>query len=461
MQHPPSASAVTAPNPASRAGARRLAMLEAPVLPTMLRLAAPMVAVLVAQTFVSVAETWYVSFLGTDALAGVALVFPVLLLMTTMSNGGIGGGVASAIARATGASRTAEADALLWHALVLAVAFGALFTAAALLFGPTMYRALGGNGPALAAALTYSTFVFAGAVPIWMTNLMTSALRGVGNVRVSALVVLAGAAVLVPASPLLIFGWGPVSGLGVAGAGTAVALYYVGATLVLLRYLAQGRGGLMLRAGPLQWRLFRAILGVGLLSAFGTLQASLTIVLVTGAVGLFGINALAGYGVASRLDTVLIPLMFGLGTAVVTMVGVNAGAGQHARARRIALTGALLAAGVTEAVGLVVAYAPGLWMRLFMRDPAVLAIGATYLRHVAPAYGAVGFGLLLYFAAQGFGRVVVPVLGGAARLLIAAGLGWVAVAWFGAGLEALFILVALSSLAFDAINMAVLRRRSA
>ena len=459
MQHPPLATTRIARNPSSTAGARRLAMLKGPVLPTMLRLAAPMVAVFVAQTFVSVAETWYVSFLGTDALAGVALVFPVLLLMTTMSNGGIGGGVASAIARATGAGRGEDADALVWHALVLAALFGAAFTAAALLFGPALYRALGGEGPALTAALTYSTFVFAGAVPIWMTNLMTSALRGVGNVRVPALVVLVGAAVLVPASPLLIFGLGPVPRLGVAGAGTAVAIYYLGATLVLLRYLAAGRGGLVLRRRRLEWRLFRAILGVGLLSALGTLQASLTIVLVTGAVGLFGIDALAGYGAASRLDTVLIPLMFGLGTAVVTMVGVNVGAGQQARARRIALTGALLAAGVTEAVGLVAAFAPRLWMGVFTHDPAVLVTGALYLRHAAPAYGAVGFGLLLYFAAQGFGRVAVPVLGGFARLLIAAGLGWLAVAWFGAGLEALFSLVAAASLAFGAINLAVLRRQ--
>ena len=101
--------------------AMRHAILYGPVLPTMVRLALPMIAVLLVQTGVGIAETVYVGFLGSDALAGVALVFPVLMLMTTMSNGGIGGGVSSAIARAIGAGRQADANALVWHAAVLSV----------------------------------------------------------------------------------------------------------------------------------------------------------------------------------------------------------------------------------------------------------------------------------------------------------------------------------------------------
>jgi MatE len=71
-------------------------LLAGPIIPTLLKLAAPTVVVLVVQTFVSVIETYFVGFLGKDALAGVALVFPVLMLMTMMSNGALGGGAASA-----------------------------------------------------------------------------------------------------------------------------------------------------------------------------------------------------------------------------------------------------------------------------------------------------------------------------------------------------------------------------
>src|SRR5258708_6001241 len=145
--------------------ARMAAILAGPIVPVMLRLALPTILVLLVQTSVGVAETYFVSFLGSEALSGVALVFPVLMLMQMMSNGGIGGGVAAAVARALGAGRRDDAQALVLHALVLAVLFGAAFTAATGLGGPALYRALGGSGAALRAALVYSDIVFLGALP--------------------------------------------------------------------------------------------------------------------------------------------------------------------------------------------------------------------------------------------------------------------------------------------------------
>ncbi|CAO3436730.1 MATE family efflux transporter [Azospirillum doebereinerae] len=433
-----------------------LDVLAGPIVPTLLRLALPTILVLVVQTLVGVAETYFVGFLGTDALAGVALVFPVLMLMQMMANGGIGGGVASAVARASGAKRRADADALAWHALVLACALGILFTVAALLAGPILYRAMGGTGPALTAALTYSGVVFAGSIPIWITALLSSTLRGAGNVKVPALVISSGTVILILLSPALIFGWGPIPQLGVAGGGAAVVIYYIFAALALMLYLRSSRSPLKLGIVPLRARLFKDILGVGLLSAIGTVQVNLTVTVVTAAVGLFGADAIAGYGIASRLDYIQIPLIFGLGTAMVTMVGLNIGAGQMERARRIAWIGAFLAFGVTELIGLAAALFPHAWIGLFSDDPQVLAMGALYLRNVAPAYGAVGLGLALYFASQGAKRVLFPVLAGTVRMIIAAVIGWSAVIWFGAGLSTLFQITALAAVSYGLLTAAAM-----
>lgn len=440
-------------------GPLRQRLLTDPVMPLMLRLALPVIAVLVLQTLVSVAETFYVSFLGTDALAGVTLVFPVVMLMTMMSAGGIGGGVSSAVARAVGAGRTADADALLLHALVLAIVFGGLFAAGALAAGPTLFHALGGSGRALDAAVTYARFVFIGAVPIWMVNLFAAAMRGAGDVRTPTTVSLIGAALLVVLSPALIFGIGPFPRLGIAGAGTAVTLFYAFASLALIRIMASGRTGLRLKWSRLEWRFFADILRVGLLSAAGTLQLNGTVVLVTGAVGMFGADALAGYGIASRLDYVQIPLLFGLGTAVITLVGSAAGAGDRQRVRKAAWAGALLAACVTETIGLVAAAIPSLWLRLFSDDPAVLAAGAIYLHSVGPAYGATGLGMLLYFASQGYGQVVAPFIAGTIRLAVAAGGGWLAIAHFGAPLWVLFVIVAAGAILSGTITAASVAMR--
>lgn len=433
-----------------------LDVLSGPITPALLRLAWPTMVVLVVQTLVGLVETWFVSFLGTDAIAGVVLVFPVLMLMQMMSNGGLGGGVSSAVARALGAGRRADAEALVWHAIVLACGFGLMFTAAALLGGPILYRAMGGQGQALTAALTYSDIVFAGSIPIWITAMLSSALRGAGNVKVPSVVILSGAAILLPLSPALIFGWGPFPRLGVAGGGAAVAIYYLFASLALMVYLRSPRSLLNLRIHRLHGRFFKDILGVGLLSAIATAQVNLTVTLVTALVGRFGADAIAGFGIASRLDYIQIPIVFGLGTAVLTMVGINIGAEQRARARRIAWVGGAFGFAVTEAIGLAAAIFPHAWLGLFSKDPQVLAMGALYLRNVAPFYGAVGLGLALYFASQGAKRVLFPVLAGTARMIIAAFVGWLMVIWFGAGLSTLFQITALAAVAYGVLTAATM-----
>jgi putative MATE family efflux protein len=434
-----------------RNDATRAAILTGAILPTLLKLALPTMVVLLAQTAVNIAEAYYVGYLGTDALAGVAMVFPVFMLMTMMSNGGIGSGVASAVARAVGADRKQDADALVFHAIIIAIIFGAIFTLGTIRGGPILYRALGGRSEALNAALQYSNYLFAGAIPVWIVNLQAAALRGSGNVKVPAMVTLVGALVLIPASPLLIFGFGPVPRLGIQGAGIAFAAYYGGAMLFLLRYMASGRAGLTFKFVPLQSRLFLDILKVGIPTAVNTVLTNLTVILVTGAVGLFGTTALAAYGIASRLDYVMIPILFGLCTAVLTMVGVNIGAGQIARARKIAWTSSVVGLAITGSIGVVVAIMPLLWLHLFSHDPEVLGLGTTYLRIVAPAYAALGFGFVVAFAAQGAGHVLWPFVASVTRILFAAGLGWIAVGYYGAGMAALASMVAASLVAYAAI----------
>jgi putative MATE family efflux protein len=434
-------------------------LLEAPIPGTLLRLAAPNVVVITVQAAINVLEAVYVGWLGRDALAGIALVFPLVMLMQTMSAGGMGVGIASAIARALGAGRRRDADALVVHALVIALVFGAAFTAGMLWGGPRLYRAMGGTDGALAAALTYSNVVFAGAGAFWLFNTLGSVLRGAGNMRLPAVVVVAGGPLLLVLSPALIWGWGPFPRLGIAGAGVAVVIYYCLGSVVLGVAL-RSRGNLVrlsLRRVRLRVALFREILRVGLPGALNTVQTNLTVVVLTGLVGAFGTVALAGYGTGARLEYLQIPLVFGLGSALVTMVGTNVGAGQLARARRIALVGGALAFALTETIGLAAALFPGVWMGLFTRDPAVAAAGSAYLRVVGPSYGFFGLGLALYFASQGAGRVLWPLVAGFMRLVLAAVGGSLAIHWLGGGPRALSVVIALAFVLFGVTLLSAVR----
>ena len=195
------------------ANLRTQAFLHGPIVSTLIRLSWPNILVMLAQASTGLIETWWVSHLGTDALAGMAIVFPVVMLMQMMSQGAMGGGISSAIARALGAGRHEEADALVLHAIVINVVFGAFFAVAVLGFGPSLYRALGGQGGSLEAALRYSNVVFGGVILLWVMNGLASVIRGTGNMLVPAMVMCGGVFVLVPLSPLLIFGIGPFPAL--------------------------------------------------------------------------------------------------------------------------------------------------------------------------------------------------------------------------------------------------------
>src|SRR5215469_1750972 len=131
-------------------------LLEAPIVPTIMRLALPNVVVMVMQAAIGLIETYFVAKLGTDALAGIALVFPLLMVTQMISAGAMGGGILSGVARALGSGRRNDAYVLVWHAAAIAVALGVFTTAAALLAGPKLYALMGGRDGSLAAALTYS-----------------------------------------------------------------------------------------------------------------------------------------------------------------------------------------------------------------------------------------------------------------------------------------------------------------
>ena len=198
--------------------ARTRGLVEGAIVPTLLRLAAPNVAVMMIVALVSTADAYWIGHLGPDALAGVSLVFPLVMLMQTMSAGGMGGGVASAVARALGGGRRADANALVGHAVLIALVMGALFTAGILAGGPAVYRAMGGRGGALDAAQAYSLVVFAGAGAPWLFNTLGSVVRGTGNMAVPALTMAAIGALQLGLCPVLVLGLGGAPRLGIAGA---------------------------------------------------------------------------------------------------------------------------------------------------------------------------------------------------------------------------------------------------
>ena len=432
-------------------------LLQAPIVPTLARLAAPGVVLALFQTAVSVADTHYVGRLGTEALAGLALVFPMVMLLQMTSAGAMGGGVSSAVARALGAGHADAARRLVVHALLIALSGGLAFTVLLLALGRGLYGVLGGRGGALDQALAYSHILFGGAVLVWIANTLASLLRGSGNTLAPALALAGAALVQIPLSGALTLGWGPFPSWGIAGTATSYVLAFGLASLAMAAAVWRSRLRPTRADLRIEGRLFRDILRVGAISSVSALQTVLTAVVLTGFVARFGTAALAGYGVGVRLELLQVPIVFAIGQALVVMVGTNVGGGQAARAKRIAWTGTAAAMAVCLAIGWTVAIHPPLWIRIFSDDPAVVELGGLYMRIVAPLYPLFGAGVTLYFASQGSGQVLRPVLAGTARLVVVV-TGGALVMQLGGPLWALFAVIASGLTVFGGLTAYVVHK---
>jgi putative MATE family efflux protein len=424
-------------------------LLSARILPTLVRLSLPNLAAMLVVALVAISETAYVGILGTTPLAAIALVFPLVMLMQMLSAGAMGGGVSSAISRALGAGDVERAEALALHAVVIGAAVGLSFSVIFAAFGTSILRTLGGTGEVLGQALVYANVALTGTVLTWLLNTLASIVRGTGNMRVPSLTLLAASGLQIVLGGALGLGIGPIPRFGLAGIATGLVVAQAAAMLFLWWFLYAGRGHLTLRVSGIALRreMFFDILKVGAVSSVGPLQVVLTVLILTRLVAGFGDEALAGYGIGARLEFLLVPIVFAVGVATVPMVGMAIGARDVERARRVAWTAAGLATAMLGAIGIVVTIAPDLWSGLFTGESAVRAAANLYLRWAGPGFAFVGLGLSLYFAAQGSGKVLAPVLAGTVRLLlILIGGAWLAVS--GAPVWSLFALVGASMVAF-------------
>ena len=437
--------------------ARTRLLLEGPIVSTLLRLSAPNLVVnVVLITVTTSVDAHFIGRLGPAALAGLALVFPLLMLMQQMANATMGSALSSALARAIGAGRREDATALVTHGLIIAIVIAALFSLVFLLAGPAIYAVMAGQGEILAAAVEYSNVIFAGAFAYWLLGALTSVVRATGQVAILAWVYVAAEVLHIALVPLLMFGWGPVPSLGIAGAGIATVMAFT-ASSAFVRIRIGGAGKtpvrLSLRGVRLERRLFADILSTGVPLSLQPILNNIALAFLTGYAGSLGAAALAGVGAAVRLEYLMYPVVFGLGATLVAMVGTNVGAGQLARAVRITWIAAGMAVLATGLIGLAAIVWPQGWISLFTAAPEVSEPAAIYLGIAALGYAFIGMNTLTS-AFQAMGQTFWPLMGVLSRAAVLGIGGWLVVSVMGGGVIGLAIVTA-SGLAIGGSIVAV------
>ncbi len=415
-----------------------------PLRQAVLLLAIPMVLEMAMESVFALTDAFFVSRLGTDALATVGLTESMITLVFAVA---IGSGMATTamVSRRIGEGDVAGARVAAGQSILLGLGVALLLGLPAATVAPELLRFMGGSESLVASGHVYTRVLFGGSFTIMLLFLLNAVFRGAGDAAVAMRVLWIANACNIVLDPLLIFGIGPFPELGVTGAAVATTVGRGVGVVLQLAILLHGGSRIRITSGHLVPRP-RVLVRLVRLSVGGVLQfliGTASWVALVWIVGRFGSAPVAGYTLAIRLVIFAILPSWGLANAAATLVGQNLGADRPDRAEAaVWLTGRwnmwfLLAVAVVF-----LATADPL-LGIFTSEPDVLAQGAACLRLVVLGYPFYAWGMVLVQAFNGAGDTYTPT---AINLLCYWGLQ-IPLAWalaHGAHLEAVGVYVAIT-----------------
>lgn len=348
----------------------------------------PMLAGTTLQTAYSfVNAIWVGQYLGKSALAAVTVSFPVVFVLIA-----IGAGLTLAttilISQHYGARDLPAVRAVVGNSTVLITVGGLVLLAGGEVFAPHILAAMGTPDTVMPLAVDYMR-IYLVSLPLGFGMfLMRSMLQGIGD-STTPLYYLGGAVLLAAGlDPVLMFGWlgAPKLGLNGTAWATIIAQGIALSALVIMLRRRQNLVAPRLALAGFDWSVAWTTLRIGAPSAAQQSLISVSMLFITGIVNSFGEDATAAFGAASRVDQLAFMPAMTFSLAIATLAGQNIGANRHDRIKEILKWGCLLSGGVTLTASVLAVALPGVLLRIFTSEPAVIDIGSRYLRIVGSGY---------------------------------------------------------------------------
>ena len=402
------------------------AIVGAPVARTMFTLAVPSLCMSMLFSAVFAVEAAFVAQVGTQALAAVAVVFPMVMLSAMWSGGAFGGAIAGAAARASGAQDDARLDSIVTAAFCVAVSGGVVMYLIFMLSASAIFSFSTSDDAVIAAAGVYADIVIPGLILFWFLNTTSSIMRGCGDIVRPAVCWAVQLLAFILFAVFLILPHKEDTHAAMAGAAWTMNLsLLVGLVAIVFAYFQSGRRAVP-RLSSFNAAITIKIFRQGLLAGSQSLMTIAYAFTATALFSRYGVEWLAGYGMAVRLELILMPLVFGIGMVLIPMCGAYLGASRRTDAVRIAWFGVGLNFVIITALGFIVAWQPQWWCDSSSQGAVVGGYCRQSLQIIAPTYGIFAVGLTCYIASQAFNTLKVPVVGAFLRLLIvASGFLWV------------------------------------
>ncbi len=408
-------------------------LVQGRVFPTVIRMAIPMLAGTFAINAYNLADTWFVSRLGTIPLAALSFTFPIVAFLGFITRG-LAVGVMTVTAHAQGRGRHRTAARITTHAIFLFAGVSLVLTAAGQLTLAPLLRRLGASGEVLAGARLYLGIWYWGLAVRMAQMMFADVIIGTGNTKMVSLLMVGGTALNCLLDPLLIFGWGGCPRLGIPGAALATvasetcvlagAFYFIHKKCGLIAFIPHSR-----RKVLASWR---RILRVGIPTTISSILNPISSAVVIRIVSGFGPSAVAAAGVVGRIEMFAFMIPMTVGMSMVPFVAQNFGARRFDRIRTVRRGAMLFAVGVGGVIAAVLFFAARPLGGLFSSDPEVIDVLTRYLRITCLGYGLLEAHRYAGFCLTGIHRPLSSAVLNAIRVIVLLiPLVYLGAGWFG------------------------------
>ena len=394
----------------------------------------------------NLADTYFVSQLGTAELAAMTFTFPVVLLLGNLAMG-LGIGVSSVVSRAVGEGESALVKRLTMASLTLSLVVVGVFALIGLGTIEPLFTLLGVKPEILPLVREYMQIWYLGMVFLVVPMVGNSVIRAAGDAQTPSLIMTMAAFLNILLDPLLIFGWGPFPALELQGAALATVIARAMTLAASLLVLGLRERLLLYYLPPLQEARehWGRILRIGFPAALTRAIVPLSMGFVTSIVATYGPAAIAGFGIALRVESFALIVPMALPASIGPFVGQNWGARRYDRIRQALklsfgfslVFGGLLAIALSLSADRIAA--------IFNRDPAVIAVVTIYLIIAPLGYGAAAVLFTASSVSNALGRPLPAVVMSLVQMLVF----YVPLAYLGSwllGLRGIFIAACLSNL---------------
>ncbi|MBR9699423.1 MATE family efflux transporter [Candidatus Woesearchaeota archaeon] len=355
-------------------------LIKKPIPEMLKRIAIPASIGFFFMTMYNVTDTFWAGRWSTEALAALALSFPIFFIIIAMGNG-VGTGSAALISNSLGAGKKEKAKEYMGQAASFGFLLSIAITIIGLTVSPFLFKILGASNDYLGVALEYINIIFYGSIFFLLTNVMNSGLIATGDTTKLRNFQIIGFFVNLALDPIFMFGLFGMPKLGIAG--IALATVLIQAVGMVYITWSVFRTGLLCKKSlhnliPRK-RPYKEIAMQGFPASLNMMTVALGIFVITYFISWFGQEAVAAYGIATRIEQIALLPTIGLNMAALSLVGQNNGAKKYDRVYETWKTGLRYGFIILAFGGILVFFFARQLMGLFTKEEAVIAIGAQYL----------------------------------------------------------------------------------